>query len=125
MARKVNPRIRNANEPVEITPQQVQEFKKCAEDVVYFCEHYAKVQHPVKGSINFKLYDYQKEMLRLYQDETHVVIKSARQSGKCLHHITTVNRILPLEKNLINRFKKFFLKIINRRLYENLFNKNM
>lgn len=125
MARKVNPRIRTANEPVEITPQQVQEFKRCAEDVVYFCEHYAKVQHPVKGSVSFKLYDYQKDMLRLYQNEMYVIIKSARQSGKCLSHEATVSRKKTPEKNLINRFKKFFLKLINRRLYENIFNKNM
>ena len=58
------------------------EFMKCAKDPVYFIENYVKIQHPCHGMVNFKLYDYQKELIELYAFNDKVISKMPRQSGK-------------------------------------------
>jgi hypothetical protein len=82
MARARNPNLKKANTPVEFTYEQLQELKRCAEDPVYFIRKYVKIQHPIKGAIPFKLYDYQEDMIRAYKDNRYVVVLSARQTGK-------------------------------------------
>lgn len=84
MARKHSDRIKRPGTLIEYTPEQIQELKKCAEDVCYFCENYIRIQHPVKGSVPFLLYPYQKVMLRMYQDERYSIVLSARQTGKSI-----------------------------------------
>jgi len=82
MARKKNERIKAANQRTSYTLEQIEELKRCAEDVVYFCKKYIKVRHPVKGSIPFVLYPYQEKMIKLYQENRFSVVLSARQTGK-------------------------------------------
>lgn len=84
MARKSNPRLKGANELTEMTPENLQEFRKCANDIIYFCKTYVKIQHPVQGSVPFRLYPYQEKMMRMYNDERYTIILSARQTGKAL-----------------------------------------
>jgi len=82
MARTRNPNLKKANQQVEMTPHEVLEFKRCAEDPVYFIKNYVRIQHPVRGSIPFELYDYQEEMIRSFQKNRFNVVLSARQTGK-------------------------------------------
>lgn len=82
MAKKSNPYIKSANEEHEYTPEQLEELRRCATDVVYFVKHYCKIQHPVRGEIPFKLYPYQENMLRTFAGERLAVVLSARQTGK-------------------------------------------
>ena len=35
------------------------EYAKCAQDPVYFLGKYGIIQHPVRGKVNFNLYDFQ------------------------------------------------------------------
>lgn len=84
MARGSNDRIRKAGLITEMTPDQVQEFNKCRKDIIYFCKNYVKIQHPVRGSVNFVLYPYQEVMLRMYQANRYVIVLSARQTGKSI-----------------------------------------
>jgi hypothetical protein len=60
----------------------VQEWLKCSQDPVYFTETYMKIISIDKGLISFKLYDYQKEMLRSMKDNRYTIIATARQAGK-------------------------------------------
>lgn len=77
-----NANLKRSNQAIEYTPDMVAEYLKCAEDPVYFTETYMKIINVDKGLVNFKLYDYQKKMLRSMQNERYTIIATARQAGK-------------------------------------------
>tara|TARA_R100001440_G_scaffold27017_2_gene44468 strand:- start:1848 stop:3425 length:1578 start_codon:yes stop_codon:yes gene_type:complete len=59
----------------------VKELVKCGKDPQYFIDNYCKISHPMHGQIPFKTYDYQKEMLKNFNDYRFNVILKARQLG--------------------------------------------
>jgi hypothetical protein len=63
----------------ETTPEV--EIKNCAGDFLYFCETYVKVIHPIRGLVNFKLYDYQKRYVKALADHRFVIAPKFRQGG--------------------------------------------
>lgn len=77
-----NTRLRSAHSVVEYTAEQLEELARCAEDPIYFCKKYIKVQHPKHGAIPLELYDYQEEMIHKFMDERYTIVLSARQTGK-------------------------------------------
>lgn len=79
-----NPYLKKANQEHEYTLDHIRELDKCSKDPVYFIKTYCMIQHPVKGSIPFKLYPYQEDMIRAYHTNNQVVVLSARQTGKAL-----------------------------------------
>jgi len=81
---KGNPLIRRAGTQIQYTAEQVKEFKKCAKDPVYFIENYIKIQHVDKGLVQFKLYPYQKRLVKALHKNRFNIVKAPRQSGKCL-----------------------------------------
>ena len=42
------------------------EYAKCATDPVYFLGKYGIIQHPVRGKVNFNLYDFQEKSLESF-----------------------------------------------------------
>lgn len=58
------------------------ELAKCANDPVYFLEHYAWIQHPTKGRVKFVLFDYQKALLKCYHENKYSINMLGRQMGK-------------------------------------------
>jgi len=74
--------LKKSNQKIEWTPELVQEYVKCSEDPIYFTETYMRIINIDKGLVNFKLYDYQKEMLRHMQQDRFNIIATARQAGK-------------------------------------------
>ena len=74
--------IRKSNAEVEITPQQMIEVKRCMIDPIYFCRNYVKIVHPKHGAMALDLYDYQEQMINLYNNNDRVIVMSARQTGK-------------------------------------------
>ena len=113
-----NPYLKNANEEMEYTPEQVAELQRCMKDPIYFAEKYCQIQHPVKGSVPIKLYPYQKKMLKTYKDDRSIITLSARQTGKCLTHKCTVEVVGSMSDSFINKVKRLILFIINRRVYD-------
>jgi len=77
-----NPNLKRAQQKIQFTPDMIQEWLKCSQDPVYFTETYMKIISIDKGLISFKLYDYQKEMLRSMKDNRYTIIATARQAGK-------------------------------------------
>ena len=59
----------------------VKEIVKCGKDPVYFINSYARIQHPLKGTIPFKTYDFQTQLLHDFNDYRFNVILKARQLG--------------------------------------------
>jgi hypothetical protein len=77
-----NALLKRSNQKIEWTPELLTEYVKCSEDVIYFTEKYMKIINIDKGLVSFKLYDYQKEMLKSMQDNRFTIIATARQAGK-------------------------------------------
>jgi len=82
MSRRRDPRLKKAHEEVEFDQSMVRELMRCSTDPKYFIKNYIKVKHPKRGKIPFSLYDYQEDMVDLYNSDDDVIIMSARQTGK-------------------------------------------
>lgn len=74
--------LKRIGQPVDWTTDLVQEYIKCSQDPVYFTETYMKIISIDKGLVSFKLYDYQKEMIRSFAANRFNIITTARQAGK-------------------------------------------
>jgi hypothetical protein len=61
--------------------ETMREIVKCGKDPVYFINNYAKITHPQKGLISFKLYDFQEDAINNFNDHRFNVILKARQLG--------------------------------------------
>lgn len=57
------------------------EWRRCANDELYFLENYWQIRHPAKGAIPFELRDPQKTILALWQEEPFTLSLKARQVG--------------------------------------------
>ena len=64
------------------TQEQKIELFKCMQDPIYFMENYVKIQHPMKGRVPFKMWPYQKEMVRAFVGHKDCIALTARQMGK-------------------------------------------
>lgn len=79
-----NPKLKRANVKIAFTQQQVEEYQKCAADPIYFIEKYCKIINIDKGLVNFKLYDFQKEMIDVFIHNRFAIAKCPRQVGKTI-----------------------------------------
>ncbi|AIX14286.1 terminase large subunit [Synechococcus phage ACG-2014a] len=77
-----NPNLKKANVATEFSPEEVQEYLKCADDPVYFIQTYIKIVSLDKGLIPFDMYDFQVDMTRKFHDNRFNIAKLPRQSGK-------------------------------------------
>lgn len=66
--------------------RQQKEIIKCCNSFEYFCHKYLKILHPVKGLIPFVLYNYQRQVIRDYENHRFNIISKFRQGG-----LTTVS----------------------------------
>ena len=58
-----------------------EEYKKCLVDPIYFMKKYVKIQHPIRGTVNFDLYEFQEKTLTdLVEHDFNLILKS-RQMG--------------------------------------------
>ena len=68
----------------EWTEEQILEYKKCMESPIHFIENYVKIISLDEGLINFKLYDYQKDLIDHFDENRFSVVLACRQSGKSI-----------------------------------------
>lgn len=113
-----NPLLKRTGVGVEWTPELVQEYIKCSQDPMYFIETYMKIINVDDGLVNFKLHDYQKDMLEAAVENRFVCLATARQVGKStvisgyilwyvLFHATkTVGILANKEKTAVEILKK-------------------
>jgi len=57
------------------------EYIRCSQDPAYFMEKYCKIQHPSRGTIPFKPYEFQKNAVREFRDNSKNIILKCRQMG--------------------------------------------
>jgi hypothetical protein len=77
-----NPLLKKAGVKVEYTQEQVEEYIKCAKDPIYFAKNYIKIVNVDEGLINFKMWKFQEQMLKLFANNRFVITKCPRQVGK-------------------------------------------
>lgn len=61
--------------------QQVQEIIKCGKEPAYFIKKYIKIQHPVKGTVDFKTYPFQDDCVDSFQSHRLNIVLKSRQLG--------------------------------------------
>jgi hypothetical protein len=71
------------NLPFQYTPEEIEEFRKCANDVVYFADRYASAMTD-EGIKKITLRDYQVRVIDGFQKNRYVALLSSRQTGKTI-----------------------------------------
>ena len=76
--------LRRAGASFKMTPDEQQEYVRCALDVHYFTEKYCKVKTEDGSIDNIILRDYQKEMLDSFVNNRFSILMASRQVGKTI-----------------------------------------
>lgn len=77
-----NPRLKRAGQIIQLTQDQLDEYRRCAASPEYFIEHYVKVVTIDRGLVPLKLYDCQKEIINAFNANRKILLKAGRQIGK-------------------------------------------
>ncbi len=77
-----NPNLKRVNMPLQLTEDQVREFVRCAQDPIYFIEHYVKIITLDKGFVQISLYPFQRQAITDINENRRVIVKAGRQVGK-------------------------------------------
>ncbi|MDA8552709.1 terminase family protein [bacterium] len=86
-----NPNLKKINTAEEFTKDQIVEYQKCAEDPIYFMENYVRIVSLDEGLVPFKMYDFQKRIVKTIHENRFTICKLPRQSGKST---TTISYLL-------------------------------
>jgi hypothetical protein len=84
---------KNAHQKERFTEEQVNDILLCTDPEIgylHFATKFFYIQHPVKGRMLFKPYDYQLGLLNSYNSYTRSINLQPRQSGKCLINKTKI-----------------------------------
>jgi len=76
-----NPLLKRVGIEVQYTEEQVDEYIKCAKDPIYFSK-YINIITLDEGLVPFKMYDFQKDMIKTFHENRFVITKCPRQVGK-------------------------------------------
>ena len=77
-----NPLLKRVGIEHSYTQEQVEEYMKCAEDPVYFAANYIKIVNVDQGLIPFNMWNFQKDMIKLFHENRFAITKCPRQVGK-------------------------------------------
>src|SRR5271157_3865758 len=61
--------------------EKVKEILKCGKDPVYFINEYCKIQHPQRGLIPFKTYNFQDQCVNDFVKHRFNIVLKSRQLG--------------------------------------------
>jgi hypothetical protein len=73
---------------INIPGKVEEEWVKCAESFAYFAMKYSRIIHPIDGLVRFVIYDYQKTVIRNYEENRFNIVSKFRQGG--LTTLTTI-----------------------------------
>lgn len=77
--------IKTPHAQVSYTAEQIEQVRLCADPVTgpeYFCSNFFRIQHPIRGSIQYVPYEFQRELLSTYHNHRYVIAMLGRQLGK-------------------------------------------
>ncbi len=96
-----NPNLKPIGLPLQFTPEQIQEIVKCQQDPIYFIENFCHIVTLDHGLKLFKLYECQKQKVRVILENRKVVLMEGRQQGK-----TIKNKTSPIMTSKSLKFQK-------------------
>jgi hypothetical protein len=88
MGRKKNDQYLNNNEnlPIKVefdyTPEQIEEIRRCKEDIIYFAENFFYIKVLGQGRQKIKLHDIQRKLITTIVENQNTIICASRQTGK-------------------------------------------
>lgn len=77
-----NPNLKAAGVKVAFTEDTVREYIKCSKDPLYFIENYAMIVSLDDGVVPFKMFPYQRRIIKAIHENKDVLGKLFRQAGK-------------------------------------------
>ena len=77
-----NPLLKRAGVKIEYTQEQIEEYVKCSKDPIYFAEKYIQIVNVDEGLMPFRMWDFQRDMIRTYHENRFSITKCPRQVGK-------------------------------------------
>lgn len=100
------------------TDEEIEEFKRCMNNVLYFAEKYCKLMTP-DGIKNITLRDYQTKYLKHLEQNRLSIYKACRQCGKCVVPIELV-KIKVKDELFVGKLKKedWSKYLIDNNVYE-------
>lgn len=95
------------------------EYKKCAQDPIYFMRKYVKIQNPNEGgTVPFDLYPFQEDTLRRYHEDRFLLILKSRQLG-----ITTLVSAYSLWQMIFNSDRNILVISIKQEISKEIITK--
>lgn len=85
-----NPNLKRTGVHHDFTPEMEAEWIKCAKDPIYFTENYIKIINLNDGLVNFRPYDYQRQIIQNIHEERFTIILTGRQSGKTTSLVASI-----------------------------------
>ena len=77
-----NSNLKASGVPLNFTKDEIEEYLKCADDPIYFIENYCMIVTLDHGLQPFKLYDCQKNKVKIIHENRKVILMEGRQQGK-------------------------------------------
>ena len=77
-----NPLLKKAGVEHAYTQEEIDEYIMCSKDPVYFAMKYIKIVNVDEGLMPFRMWEFQKEMIRTYHENRFSITKCPRQVGK-------------------------------------------
>lgn len=82
-----NPNLRAAGDKIELSLEQLEEYIKCKEDILYFADNYYTVKGVDDGNVLFKPREYQRKILKALAEppdpkKKNFILLAPRQTGK-------------------------------------------
>jgi len=77
--------IKKAHKQDRYTLEEVKHLEACMDPItgpLYFMTHFLKIQHPVRGAIDFVPYEFQVRLIEAYNGHKDVIAMLPRQMGK-------------------------------------------
>lgn len=74
------------------TIKDIEDLVKCTEDPLYFMQNFMKIQHPMKGAIQYVPYPFQLRLINAFHNHRFSIGLTARQMGKCLFYNSLITK---------------------------------
>jgi hypothetical protein len=85
--------IKKPHQAENWTEQQIMDIVQCCDPVNgahYFCSNFFYIQHPTRGRMLYQPFEFQKKLLKVYNDYRYSIALISRQMGKCFGGETLV-----------------------------------
>jgi len=81
---KDNSLIKVGHAKQRFTEKDLQDFAQCQNDPHFFLDNFFYIQHPTKGKLKYKAFEYQTRLIDSYHNYRFNVNLLPRQTGKCV-----------------------------------------